>query len=276
MIEKSTKIKTRFFLLGIAILIGFVFFVGAKFGDTKQFILLVQNIEIKWILLGLVLQVGTYICAGFIWYIAVDKFSNLLSIKTLARLSVEQLSVNQIIPSAGVAGNMLVFKSMIRLGLPAEIAMRAVFIDIFALLTSYWSVTFFVLVVLFFINNVVSFLIIFISIFLIFISILIFLFLLLLRSRNVHLPNWALRIGFISEMADAIYTMKSQTIPSRRILFQATVLRIFIFILDAGTLWVMLKSISFSVPVIVVFISMVVASISGIVSFLPGGLKPEL
>lgn len=99
-------------LLGILVLTGLVLFVVVHVGELERFALLLSHAEPSWLILAVILQAVTYLCAGVIWQEVTRPRANSVPTRALFRLSVEQLSVNQIVPTGGVAGNLLVFHAI--------------------------------------------------------------------------------------------------------------------------------------------------------------------
>src|SRR6516225_9784514 len=97
--ERSTLTISRpMLLLGILVLTGLVVFVVVHVGEMERFAVLLSHAEPAWLILAVILQAGTYLCAGMIWHEVTRPRARSVPARALFRLSVEQLSVNQIIP----------------------------------------------------------------------------------------------------------------------------------------------------------------------------------
>src|SRR5262245_28225976 len=81
-------------LLGIALLSA-LFVVVFHFSEEREFLLLVQRAEPKWILIALLLQAATYLAQGEIWRIFGRITGVPLSIWTVYKISLAKIFIDQ-------------------------------------------------------------------------------------------------------------------------------------------------------------------------------------
>ncbi len=270
--NKELKIPKTLLLLSILILIVFVIFVVLHFSEAEKFAQLLSKAEPKWLLLAVVLQVGTYFCAGLIWNQVIRTAGQKVSISSLARLSVEKLSIDQLIPTGGVSGNLIVIETMKKLGLPGWLALESMLVDILSYYIAYISVTSVALLILWSYQEITNFICYLVGIFATIMLSIPITICWLLTNRNRQLPAWMFRFKYISNIAHMVKSVSPERILLPKSLGVSSFLNIAIFILDAGTLWTMIKITNYSAGIDTAFVAIVIASIAGAVSFLPGGI----
>ncbi len=264
--------KTRLFI-SLAVLTGLFFVVFTQFGEAPRLWELLRNASVSWLLVALVLQVGTYVADGIKWQIATQKYGHRIPLKELSKIAVEQLSMNQFIPSVGMAGNAVVGREMLRIGIPMVVVMKAIAIDILSTLASYCVLT----ILLFFlleINGLLSlYILLFLIAFFIFISLVTVAFWYLLRyHKKWRVLHWLRKFKPISNTLGFMSQIPNQEDISPKLFFQSTILRLFIILLDGVTLWTLMQAISTPVTQVSALMALILGSIGGIISFLPGGI----
>jgi uncharacterized membrane protein YbhN (UPF0104 family) len=190
----------------------------------------------------------------------------------LARLSVEKLSIDQLLPTGGISGNLVVLQIMKRLGLPNWLAMEAMLVDILSHYTAYAIVTFLALSILWFYHDITNIIYYLVGIFAVILVIVPITILWLLAHRNNQPPLWLLRFHPIAKASEVIKSVSPDRVLSPALLIITSLFSMTIFLLDAGTLWTMMRVINCSVGIMTTFVAIVIASIAGTISFLPGGI----
>ncbi len=266
------KIPRIMLLIGFFVLVTLVIFIVVHFTEAEQFALLLSKAEPKWLFLAILLQIGTYLCAGFIWNQVIRSAQHRVPLGALARLSVEKLSIDQLVPMGGISGNLVVLQTMRRLGLPNWLAMEALLVDILSHYTAYAIVTFLALSILWFYHDITNIICYLVGIFAVILVIVPITILWLLAHRNNQLPLWLLRFHPIAKASETIKSVSPERVLSPRMLVITSLLNVTIFLLDAGTLWTMMRVTNYSVGIMTTFVAIVIASIAGTISFLPGGI----
>jgi len=270
--NETLKIPKVMLFLSIFILIAFTIFVVLHFTEAEQFAQLLSKAEPKWLVLAIVLQIGTYFCAGFIWNMVIRNAGHQLPVSILARLSIEKLSIDQLVPTGGMSGNLIVVRTMKRFGLPNWLAIEAVVIDIFSHYITDMIMAVLALSVLWFnhnITNIVWYLVALFTVIVIVVPTSIFW---ILTHRNSQLPSWLLRFKFITNISETVKMVSPERILLPNLLGGSTLLNMAIFVLDACTLWAMLRITNYSTGILTALVAIVLATIAGAISFLPGGM----
>ena len=261
----SLVVGTVFFLVLIV-------FIGVHFEDTKELIVILQKIGLMWLLLAILSQIATYILAGSVWYIIAQPTKYRLSLKLLAGLAVEQLSVNQLVPVGGLAGNIIIVKAMRRLGLPNALAMEVMFIDELSYYIAFSFGTFLALLLLFFYGKITPIILTLVVLFFAIELAVTIVIWTIVNHKKLKLPVWLEKKELILYILEAIKDVSSDRVFSIKLLVKTSLLRFGIFVLDAITLFAVMRAIDVKGTFAVAFVALIIASVAGALTLLPGGI----
>lgn len=263
------KISWLFSLLVLAILIFFVFY---RFSEINQFISLLARVKPQWLIFAAILQIVAYFCAAIVWHLVLKPAGYNLKFKVLIRFSIEKLSINQLIPTGGVAGNVVVLKAMQHLGLPTWLATEALLIDI---VTHYLVNGLVAIIAIIFlcyhnlINTVFLTIALLLGIIIIFIPAVLFFF---LRSYSWQPPIWLKRSHLLSRLYLLFENLKPERKLSYPIFIKSFLLQVVIFFLHIFTFYFIMQSLDTPISLLTASTAFIAATIAGIITFLPGGL----
>ena len=269
--ENRFQVSKVRLLVSLGILIGLSLFLASQFGEARELVSLIFRAKYRFLLLALFLQVLTYVFDGAKWHISIKPYGYGLKLRELAKMAVEQLSMNQFIPSVGMAGNAIVAREMLNLKIPGWIVAQAMSIDILSLLASYCAMTVVAILLLYgivpqvFLWLLIAFLVFMLTVTLAFWH-------LLYHHNKWRFLNWLKRFKMVKQTLLVMSQIPNGNVIPTQIFFRATALRIGIFVLDGLTLWILMMAIGFPATISASFIDHVAGSIGGIVSFLPGGI----
>ena len=269
---QEVKVPKLSILLGLLVLIGLIVFVYYHVGDATRFVSLLKKAKPQWLLLAIGLQLLTYLCVGMIWRQVTRDAGYNVSLTSLATMSIEKLSIDQLIPALGLSGNLVVYRTMKRLDLPKSLAMEAILINILAHYIAYALVTVAVVAALVFMHDITHVIIILVGVFAIILVAVPVVILWLLSNKNKELPSWLFKFKPLAKAKEVIKSVSAEQVYSPKLLLIASLFNLFIFLLDSSTLWAALQSICISVSFLTAFIALVMASIASTLSALPGGL----
>lgn len=270
--EQMLKIPKLPLIIGVFAILILIVFVYFHVGDAHRFLSVIKKAEPVWLLLVICLQVLTYLSVGVIWFQITRVAKYKVQMGALARLSVEKLSIDQLVPALGLSGNLMVFRAMKRLELPKWLALEAILTNILAHYIAFALVTIASLFILVFLHEITPLIITLISLFTIILVAVPLVIILLIANKDKKLPPWLLRIKFIDRINKVIKSVSAEQIYSPKLLIFASVFNLLIFLLDSGSLWAVLQSIGIQVGLITAFIAIVLASIAATLSALPGGI----
>jgi len=259
-------------LVSAVVLVMVVLFTVLHLGEARRFANLLEHAEPGWVVLALALQLVTYVCAGAIWWPVAAAAGYRLHLLQLGRLAIEKLSVDHVMPSGGMSGNLVVARAMRRLGLPGSVVTEALIIDVLAYYAAYAMVTAVTFLVLWAHHKVPPFILALVVVFCFVLAAVPVLAWWVLEHRDWKPGPRLARVRFLGAFFKSLEGVSPDRIRSPRLLAIATGLNLGIFMLDAGTLWALLQATGASVHVFTAFSALVIGSLSGTISFLPGGL----
>ena len=257
---------------GAITIILLIVLVATNLGEAESLAEQLQQARPEWLAVAILLQMGTYVCAGTIWDQVARSAGHRLAINAVARLSIEKLSINQLIPTGGVAGNFIVIRAMRRMGLPSEIAMESLLVDSLGYYAAFVCVTTVAVAILWINGHLTRLILSSLVFFCIIIAAVPLLIVWLLFHKKWNPPAWIMRRRLVAQTLDVIAHVSARRVLSPLLLFKATILQIAIFLLDAATLWALLRAGGFMVDFHITFTALVMASIAGMISFIPGGV----
>src|SRR5436305_11386450 len=126
----------RRWLLAALIICGLI--VGALYwGDVKKFAELTTKARPAWLACALLLQVSTYVSLSAQWWLVLREAGSGRPILKLLPLTITKLFADQVVPTAGVSGNVLLVDRLRSIEVPREHAMAAIILAILAYYLSY-------------------------------------------------------------------------------------------------------------------------------------------
>jgi uncharacterized protein (TIRG00374 family) len=255
-----------------AMLIALVAFTIGHASEARRFAVLAEHARPAWLALAFAFQLGTYACAGAIWRAVASAAGHRLRLSQLARLSVEKLSIDQLVPSGGFSGNVVVIAAMRRLGLPAALATEAIVIDILSYYAAYAVVSAAAFAVLWIHHGVTAHILWLAAATFALLAAVPSLAWWLLRHRDWQPGPRLGRVRALRRVLAALEGVSPDRVRDPKLLATAALLNLSVFLLDAATLWASLRATGTEVHVLTAFAALVVASLAGTFSLLPGGV----
>lgn len=245
-----------------------------RFGDLERFVSTAGQAEPWWILVALGLQILTYVATGEVWNVATRMAGHPLRPALLSRLALERHTVDQCVPSAGVAGHMGTLQALRHFGVPTPVAMEAVLVDLVSHYAAY-SVAAIVAFSMFSSRRdtppaVALTLGVFVAIAIVVLTVAV----LFLRNRDLirRLPKRMSGWRWVSRLTGAVSRISADRVLDVRVVLESSLFQLAVFLLDAATLWATLRSVGVHLSFPLVFMAFVIALIAGTVSFIPGGI----
>lgn len=258
-------------LLGFAALATVV---GAviHFSEIEALVALTRTADPQWLVLAIVLQAATYLVEGGIWYRVGRAAGFPVDLGTAMRFSLVKLFTDQAIPSVGLSGNLVVAQALARMGMPS----RAIAAGVVVRITSYYAAYVVCLGVALWIvvaQGHANSLIVAVSVLFAAFSALSCIGLLALSGhRPGRWANALTRHAHLQRGLDLLQGSDSRLVQNRTLQLQAMVLQTGIVLLDAATIWALVRALGLSASPSDIFASFMLSTVFRSIGILPGGL----
>ena len=259
-------------LVGIGLLAAVVM-MAAHVSDLRELVRVVRRIEPVWLAVALLLQLGTYASQAAIWRVMGRVASSAISARFAFQLSVAELFMDQALPSGGASGTAFVARVLRNRGYPADVISAGVVARVAAYSAGYALALGTALLLLWTDEpwggsavraGTAMFCVV---------SALITVLLPQLTGRQLgaRWPRLAKLWGVRRALAfvDGASPLLAR---SPRLLIGASALQVLTILLDAATMWVLLRALGSLVPLRSVFTSFMLASVVRSLGIAPGGL----
>jgi uncharacterized protein (TIRG00374 family) len=266
-------------LFGILVL-ATVVLVTAKFSELQRFAEIARNAQPAWLLAAVVLQALTYVCAAGVWQGTLWRADIRPPFWSIIPLGLAKLFTDQALPTGGVSGTLLAVTGLERRGVSKEIGMAAMLISLVSYYVAYLISVIAALVILYSRHSLDRVMIAGATVFVV-IALSIPAAALGARRWFRHqararpaatLNKWLNRVPGLSTLKSAISKAPSDRLRDPISFGIAIVLQIFVFILDAGTLWVILQAIGAKATPDIALAAFVMAELAATIGPMPLGL----
>jgi uncharacterized protein (TIRG00374 family) len=267
----TIRANWRSWLLAILLLAGVVV-AAFHWGDVKKFADLVTHAEPLWLLAALAAQVGTYVTLAFEWSRVLHAGRCPAPFGKLLGLTVAKHFADQMVPTAGMSGNVVVADRLTSIGSSRPVAIAAVIMTIIAYYGSYAVAAVLALAFLLVRGDGSWFAVTLIGAFLALAATIPALSLWLQKKGKRAIPKWLERFDSISELFEMIGKAPRKLVRDRRLLGELTMLNGAAFALDALTMLFCLFALGLRVPFDTAFVALIMASIVVTLGPIPMGL----
>lgn len=255
-----------------ALLIGGLVLAVFHWGDVKRFGKLLTESQPLWLGIAALLQLATYVGLAAQWWLVLRRGRTPEEGDDLFRLTFAKHFADQVIPTAGVSGNVLLVDRLVSMGVPRGNAVAALLLQIVAYYISYAVGALWVLVVLWWKSRssvllttaVLAFLVVAIGI--------PWLVLWLHRRGQQRIPKlvnrWSKARSFFKLVGEA----PSELIRDPQLIAWLTLLNGLVFLADAATMQACIHALGLHAPLSAGYVAFMLASIAVILGPIPMGL----
>jgi len=258
-------------LLGAALL-ATVILAARHFADERAFVQLLDEAEPSWLLVALALQAATYVAQAGTWLTVLHRAGARIPFGYACALSLQKLFIDQALPSMGLSGTAAVAAALERRGVPRPAVTAAVAVDIGCYFAAYVLSVGTALAVFIRGGHASSLVVIAALLFLVIGASLAAAVLVLSGRAAGWRSHWLLRIPGIRRALELLAQADPHLARDPRLLLRATLLQLAIFLLDASTVWSLIRALGYETSPAPVFASFMLASLLRSVGFMPGGL----
>ena len=261
----------RAWLLG-ALLAAAVVFAAFHWGDVKQFANLVAHARPLWLLAAFAAQLLTYVALAAEWLVVLRACNCRITLPKLLPLTLTKHFADQMVPTAGMSGNVVVVDRLRQLGASRKVAIAAVILTIISYYASYAIAAVGVLFLLWLMSEDSWAMVGLILVFLVVAAGIPSLALWLQKKGQRAIPKWLRNVGPIRELFDMIGEAPAKLVRSGELITQLSILNGITFALDGLTMQFCLFALGVHVPFAAAFIAFIMASIVVTLGPIPMGL----
>lgn len=263
--------RWRSWFLAVLIVAGLVAAL-AHWGEVRRFAALLREAEPGWIVLALALQLTTYASVARGWSAVLHQASAPKPIRPLMRIALTKLFADQVLPSAGMGGNILLVDQLRALGVPKGTAVAALLLSMIGFYAAYAFFALVMLILLWLHDRATPLMAGTVTIFLL-VALAIPSLALWLRSRGSRpLPDRFEQIDFVRKLLETAAQAPAVVLRDRRLILTVTGCNAMIFLADAGTLYACLHSLGQQAAFGTAFIALIMASVIATLGPIPLGL----
>jgi uncharacterized protein (TIRG00374 family) len=261
----------RSWLLALLLIAGVVV-AALHWADVKQFAALVAHAQPLWLLAAAAAQLLTYVALAVEWELVLRAGKCRAAFGKLLGLTVSKHFADQMVPTAGMSGNVVVVDRLQAIGASRAVALAALIMTIIAYYAAY-GVASLIALILLWLRGKTSWLVIgLISASLALSAAIPALALWLQRKGAKAIPRWLRRIRTVCELFEMIREAPTALVRSKRLIGELTLLNGAIFALDGLTMQFCLFALGVRAPFSAAFSAFILASIVVTLGPVPMGL----
>ena len=254
------------------LLIGAIVVAVLHWGDVKKFGKLLTEAKPLWLAAAALLQLGTYVGLAAQWWLVLRRAHTPEGGGDLFRLTLAKHFADQVIPTAGVSGNVLVVDRLGGLGVPRPNAVAALLLQIIAYYLSYALGALWVLAVLWWKSRSSVLLTIAVLAFLVVAAGIPALTLWLHRRGQERLPKLISRWSKAKRFFELVGEAPSEIVRDPQLIGWLTLLNLLVFVADAATMQACILALGVHAPLSAGYVAFMMASIAVILGPVPMGL----
>lgn len=258
-------------MLGGAILIAVVF-AAVHVSEGRAFVGVAERAKPWWLLLAVCLQGATYLAQGEIFRRVRRAAAYRLPLKAAYELSLAKLFIDQALPSGGIGSTIMVAKALERRAVPRAVVAASMVINIASYHAAY-VVCLGVALAITAARGETRLPVLLVSVLFLAFSVAVTAGLLFLSGRDID--RVAAKLQRFHALRNALVFVKDadpHLTRHPRLLVEAVVWQTAIFVLDAGSMWVLIESLGTTAAPGAVFASFMISSVFRTVGIVPGGL----
>jgi glycosyltransferase 2 family protein len=261
----------RSWLLALLLIAG-VMVAALHWGDVKKFGSLIAHAQPRWLLAAAAAQLLTYVALAIEWALVLRAGKCRAPFGKLLGLTVGKHFADQMVPTAGMSGNVVVVDRLQAIGASRAVAVATLIMTIVAYYASYGVASFIALILLWIHGHTSWVVIALISASLGLSAAVPALALWLHRKGASAIPKWLRRIRTVCELFEMIKEAPTKLVRSSRLIGEMTLLNGAVFALDGLTMQFCLFALGVEAPFSAAFSAFIMASIVVTLGPIPMGL----
>jgi glycosyltransferase 2 family protein len=255
-----------------ALLIGGLIIAVLHWGDVEHFGELLTQAKPLWLVAAILLQLATYVGLAAQWWLVLRRGKTPEEGGDLLRLTFAKHFADQVVPTAGLSGNVLVVDRLVGLGVPRPNAVAALLLQVIAYYISYALGALWVLVVLWWKSHSSVLLTCAVLVFLVIAIGIPWLTLWLHRRGQERLPRWVARWSKAQSFFKLVGEAPRDLVRDPQLIAWLTLLNVLVFLADALTMQACVLALGVHAPLSAGYVAFMFASIAVILGPIPMGL----
>ncbi|WP_336966114.1 lysylphosphatidylglycerol synthase transmembrane domain-containing protein [Sphingobium aquiterrae] len=269
--QGSGRMRVASLLFGLIALAALAALV-LRFGDLAALVVTLRRAEPAWLLLAVGLQGATYACVASGWRAVLAKAGDPQPLRRLVPIAISKLFADQVIPGAGMGGNILLIDQLTGLGCRRSAAVAALIISMVGYYAVYALLALAMLVLLWLHHAATPLLVGVVTTFLL-VALAIPSLALWLRGRGSKpLPRRIEAIPLVSTLLHVMGEAPRRLVTDRRLIATVAAWNGLVFLLDAATLQACMAALGQPVGFTGAFIALIAASVVMTLGPIPLGL----
>ena len=241
-------------------------------GDVRKFAALMSTARPLWLVVAALLQLPSYVGLSAQWWLTLRRGRTPEPHGELFRLTFAKHFADQVVPTAGVSGNVVLVDRLVRLGVPRGNAVAALLLQVIAYYVSYALGALLVLVVLWW-KSRMSFLLTGATLLFLLVALGIPTLTLWLHRRGKgRPPSWLARWSKARHFFDLVGEAPGKLVRDPHLIALLALLNCGVFLADAATMQACVLALGVHAPLSAGYIAFMMASIAVILGPVPMGL----
>ena len=257
-------------IFGFAMLAA-VIIAALHFSEERELVRVAERAEPWWLAIAIVLQVGTYFAQGETWRVVTRSVGVAVPWTVAFKLSLAKLFIDQALPSAGISGTVVLARALEQRGVSRPVVMAVVVVDSVSYYAAY-VLTLALALLITVAGGYANPLMIVAAIFFMVFSVVLTTAALVLSGRKSAGPKWLRRIPLLRNVLSLIGEADPTLARSLPLIFRSSLFQVAIVLLDAATVWILIRSLGEVASPTGVFASFMVSTLLRTIGIVPGGL----
>jgi Mg2+-importing ATPase len=248
-----------------------VIIAALHFSEERELVRIAQRAQPWWLGIAIVLQAGTYLAQGETWRV-VTRAAGVAVPSTVAfKLSLAKLFIDQALPSAGISGTVVVARALEQRGISRAVVMASVVVNTVSCYAAY-VLTLALALLITVAGGHANPPMIAAAIFFMVFSVVLITAALLLSGRKSEGSKWLGRIPLLRNGLSLLGEADPTLARSLPLIFRSGLFQLAIVLLDAATVWILIRSLGEVASPTGVFASFMVSTLLRTIGIIPGGL----
>jgi Mg2+-importing ATPase len=257
-------------IFGFAVLAA-VIIAALHFSEERELVRITENAQPWWLAIAILLQVGTYLAQGETWRVVTRAAKFSVPLSAAFKLSLAKLFIDQALPSAGISGTVVVARALEQRGVSRAVVMAAVVVDSVSYYAAY-VLTLALALAITVVGGHAGPFIVAAALFFVMFSVVLTAAALVLSGRSSVGPKWLKRVPLLKHALALLGQADPKLARSLPLIFKSGLFQLAIVLLDAATVWVLIRSLGEVASPTGVFASFMISTLLRTIGIVPGGL----